>query len=127
MPKMRKVARSTSWLLLARGTALAGAVAYALQPATVSAASLKVCSASGDACDKFVNKYIEPFILLFTASVGVLAIISYIIVAIQYSAAGDDPSAVGKAKDRAFKTTVGLIGYFFLFAMLNFLIPGGLF
>jgi hypothetical protein len=98
-----------------------------MQPTWASAAAVKVCAASGDACDKFISKYIQPFILLFTASIGVLAVISYVLAAIQYSSAGDDPGAVNKAKDRAFKTTIGLIAYIFLFAFLNYLIPGGLF
>lgn len=127
MAKMRKFARSISSLALARGTALVGVIAYVLQPVTASAASVKVCAASGDACDKFINKYVSPFVLLLTALIGVLAVISYILAAIQYSAAGDDPGAVNKAKNRAFQTTLGLLGYFFLFAFLNYLVPGGLF
>lgn len=127
MVKMRIISLPQTWRSLLRSTSLAAAVAYIVQPALASAQSVRVCAAAGDACDKFINKYIEPFILLFTASIGVLAIISYIMAAIQYSSAGSEPSGVAKAKDRAFKTTLGLIAYLFLFAFLNYLIPGGLF
>lgn len=127
MAKMRIISLPQTWRSLFRATSLAGAAAYIMQPTLASAAAVKVCAAAGDACDKFIGKYIEPFILLFTASIGVLAVISYLLAAIQYSGAGDDPSAVNKAKDRAFKTTIGLIAYIFLFSFLNYLIPGGLF
>ncbi|HSX34594.1 MAG TPA: hypothetical protein VLF62_03035 [Candidatus Saccharimonadales bacterium] len=124
---MRINFRAQTWRSLLSSASLAAAAAYIMTPTWASAASLKVCASSGDACDKFVNKYIGPFILLFTASIGVLAVISYVVAAIQYSSAGDDPGAVNKAKDRAFKTTIGLIAYLLLFAFLNYLIPGGLF
>ena len=127
MPKMRIIARPISWLALARASALAGVTAYILQPVTASAASVRVCSAAGDACSKFIDKYISPFVTLLTALIGVFAIISYILAAIQYSAAGDDPGAVNKAKNRAFQTTLGVLGYFFLFAFINYIVPGGLF
>lgn len=127
MDKMRMISRPLSWSSLARGATLAGVAAYILQPVTASAASVRVCSAAGDACSKFIDKYVSPFITLLTALVGVLAVISYILAAIQYSSAGDDPGKVNKAKDRAFQTTIGLIGYFFLFAFINYIVPGGLF
>ena len=127
MRKMRTISHSPSWLRLARFTAAAGTFAYVLRPSLVSAASVKVCAAAGDDCDRFINKYVSPIVLLLTASIGVLAVISYIVAAIQYSSAGDDPGAVSRAKDRAFKTTLGLLAYLFLFAFLNYLIPGGLF
>lgn len=127
MSKMRIFSRPTTLPGLARIAAVAGAVAYMLQPISASAATVRVCSKAGDACSKFVDKYIDPFIVLLTALVGVFAVISYILAAIQYSAAQDDPGAVSKAKNRAFQTTLGLIGYFFLFAFLNWVIPGGLF
>lgn len=96
-------------------------------PGSASAASVKVCSAAGDACSKFMDKYINPVITLLSIIVGVAAVASYIIAAIQYSSAGDDPGAVSKAKNRAFKTTIGLIGYLFFFSFLNYIVPGGLF
>jgi hypothetical protein len=96
-------------------------------PGSASAASVKVCAAAGDACSKFMDKYVNPVITLLSIIVGVAAVASYIIAAIQYSSAGDDPGAVSKAKNRAFKTTIGLIGYLFFFSFLNYIVPGGLF
>jgi hypothetical protein len=127
MLKMRKIPQFTVRLTAVRVAAAAILSAPLLLSQSVSAASLKVCTSAGDACSKFVNKYIAPIIVLLTVLVGVFAVISIIVAAIQYSSAGDDPSAVGKAKNRIFKTVLGLFGYIFLFAFLNFLVPGGLF
>lgn len=123
--KMRIFNRPTV-LSAVRSTMLITAAAYIMQPLTVHAASVKVCSAAGDACSNFVNKYINPFILLLTTIIGIAAVISIIVAAIQYSAAGDDPGAVNKAKDRIFQTVIGIIAYIFLFAFLNYIIPGGI-
>jgi len=86
-----------------------------------------VCGGTGGgACNDFIDKYINPFILLFSGLVGVFAVISIIMGGIQYAASADDPGAVSKAKQRIFNTIIGLVGYLFLFAFLNYLIPGGI-
>ena len=127
MPKMRILSRPVLWLSVARSAVLAAVTTYVLYPLSASAASVKVCDAAGDPCSKFLDKYINPFILLLTAVVGVLAVISIIVAGIQYSSAGDDPSAVNRAKNRIFQTVIGLLAYLFLFAFLNYIVPGGLF
>lgn len=85
-----------------------------------------VCGTSGDRCNNFVETYLNPFIYLLSALVGVAAVISIITAGIQYSSSADDPSTVSKAKQRIFNTVIGLVAYIFLFAFLNYLIPGGL-
>ena len=105
---------------------LAGA--YLLLPLKVGAqAQVRVCRTAGDDCSIFISRYIRPFILLLSALIMVAAVISIIIAAIQYSSAGDNPSTVSKAKDRIFQTVIGILAYIFLFAFINFLVPGGLF
>lgn len=105
---------------------VAGAFVYLLMPATASAGgSLDVCG--GDAaCNSFVDKYINPFIVALTALVGVAAVISIIVAGIQYSASADDPGTVSKAKQRIFNTIIGLVAYLFLFAFISWLVPGGI-
>lgn len=124
---MRRFSQITAQLSALRNSVLILTAVYVLQPLSVSAQQLRVCHAAGDPCSKFVTKYIQPWVTLLTVLIGVIAVISLILAAIQYSAAGDDPGAVSKAKDRIFQTVVGLLGYLFLFAFLNFLVPGGLF
>ncbi|HSX00155.1 MAG TPA: hypothetical protein VLH38_03910 [Patescibacteria group bacterium] len=124
---MRTHLRPAVLLPVVRGAVLAATTTYILQPLTAHAATVQVCRAAGDACSKFVNKYINPAILLLTLLVGIAAVISILVAAIQYSSAGDDPAALNKAKDRIFQTVIGIIAYLFLFAFLNYVVPGGLF
>lgn len=88
--------------------------------------SVNICGQNSPKCDNFVDKYINPIVLLLSVLAGVLAVISIIIAGIQYSASADDPAMVAKAKKRIFNTVLGLIAYIFLFAFLNYLIPGGI-
>ena len=95
-------------------------------PLTVAAATNEVPVCSGTACETFIDKYINPFIVLLTILVGVLGAISIIVGGIQYATSADDPSKVTKAKSRILNTIIGLVAYIFLFAFLNYIIPGGL-
>lgn len=91
-------------------------------------ATVDVCGtgSESDKCDHFITTYINPAIMALTALVGIAAIISFIAAGIQYASSADDPGAVTKAKQRMFNTVLGLVAYIFLFAFLNYLIPGGL-
>lgn len=114
--------------LIVAGIMLVGIMMMAfVLPAVASAgaAEVEVCE-SGDACNTFIDKYIEPFVTLLTVSIGIIAAISVVVAGIQYASAGDDPGKVSKAKDRIWQTVIGLFAYIFLFAFLNYLIPGGL-
>ncbi len=73
-----------------------------------------------------VQQYIDPLIKFLSALVGIVVVIGIVIGGIQYSSARDNPQAVGAAKKRITNAILALIVYFFLFALLNFLIPGGL-
>jgi len=71
--------------------------------------------------------YLVIFINFFSGVVGVLAVLVLIISGIQYSAARDNPSAVSAARQRILSTVIGLAFYIFFFAILQYLIPGGIF
>lgn len=79
-----------------------------------------------DNCD-FVKKYINPFIGLMSVTFGLIAIISLIMGGIQYTSSQGDPQKVTKAKHRIGNTILALVSYIFLYAFLQFLVPGGLF
>ncbi len=79
---------------------------------------------SGTAC--FFAKYINPVIALLSAVVGIVVVISLIVAGIQYSSAQGDPGKVQAAKQRIVNSLIALVAFFFLFAGLNWLIPGGL-
>lgn len=75
----------------------------------------------------FVAKYINPVVSLLSALVGVVVVISIIAGGLQYSSAGSDPNKVGAAKKRIANAVIALIGFIFLFALMQWLIPGGMF
>ncbi len=74
----------------------------------------------------FFGKYLNPIIALLSAAVGIVVVISLIVAGIQYSSAQGDPSKVQAAKQRITNSLIALVAFFFLFAGLNWLIPGGL-
>jgi hypothetical protein len=88
--------------------------------------ALKCQNGSGNDCS-LLDKYLQPVIFFLGGGVGVAAAISYALAGIQYGSSADDPSKVTKAKERIFNTTIALLGFMFLWAFLEYLIPGGLF
>lgn len=80
---------------------------------------------AGDACESFFENYINPIVTLLTVSIGVIAAISLVVAGIQYGSAGNDPGKVQKAKHRMGQTLLGVLAYLFLFAFLNYIVPGG--
>lgn len=82
------------------------------------------CSRSGG-CD-LVKKYLNPAIGLFSAVVGIVVVFSIISGGILYSASAGDPQKAAKAKSHIYKAVIALVAYSFLFAFLQWIIPGGL-
>jgi hypothetical protein len=101
-------------------------LAPAPSPVFAAGPSVDVCSGAGK-CNSFVNKYINPVVVLLTVVVGIAAVISIIMAGIQYTSSADDPGTVSKAKQRIFNTIIGLVAYIFLLAFFNYLVPGGFF
>jgi len=64
---------------------------------------------------------------LLSGIFGLLAVASLVMAGIQYSASGGDPQKIMQAKKRISTTVVAIVGFFFLYAFLQFLIPGGIF
>ena len=77
-------------------------------------------------CDLFA-KYLNPFIRLMSALVGVIVVISIILGGIQYGSSAGDPQKATQAKARIRNSIIALLVFLFLYAILNFVIPGGLF
>ena len=71
-------------------------------------------------------------ILLFvlnvlTAGVGIAAVGGFVMVAIMYTTGGDSPERIKKAKDMIVNIVIGLIAFGLMYALLQFIIPGGVF
>lgn len=70
---------------------------------------------------------IQSIVNFLSIGVGIIVITMIIIGGIQYSIAGDSPDATGKAKTRITNALIALVAYLFIFAFLQWIIPGGLF
>lgn len=73
-----------------------------------------------------ITKYVNPFIIFLSASVGLAVVIGIIWGAILYSTSAGDPQKVAQAKDKIRNALIALIAFIFLFAFLQWLLPGGL-
>jgi len=82
---------------------------------------------NGNGTKCLVDTYINPLIQAISALVGIVTVISIVIAGIQYSTSGDDPSKVQAAKTRIGRSLFALLTFIFLFALLQWLVPGGLF
>jgi hypothetical protein len=102
------------------------AAACAADP-TSAACGSDVNAACGSANCDLVQKYINPLVDVLSVAFGLIAVISIIVGGIQYSASGGDPQKITAAKRRISQTMFAIVAYAFLFAFLQFLIPGGLF
>lgn len=64
---------------------------------------------------------------ILTYGVGIAATIGFVISGIQYATARDDAGQLSRAKSRMINILIGLFLYASMWALLNFLLPGGLF
>lgn len=84
--------------------------------------------AAGSNCSNdcgLVAKYGIPLINFAAGLVGIAATISIVIGGIQYSASGDNPQATSAAKKRIANAVLALLGFLFLYAALQWILPGG--
>jgi hypothetical protein len=82
-----------------------------------------------EACAKSNNlfdRYLNPFIRFLSIAVGLAVVIGILIGGLQYIASAGDPQKAAAGKKHIWNAVLALIVYLFLFAMLNFLIPGGI-
>ena len=70
-------------------------------------------------------QWIRFLINVLSALIGVIVIIMVTLAGVQYSSAADNPQGVQAAKKRIENVLVGLVAYIFLYAFLQWLIPGG--
>lgn len=70
---------------------------------------------------------INLIVNFLSIGVGVIVIVMILVGGVQYIAAGDNAQAVTSAKQHITNAFLALIIYIFLFAFLQWLIPGGLF
>ncbi len=80
-----------------------------------------------DSCDGgSIFKILALLIKILTAGIGVLAVLGITIAGIMYLTSSGDEARMAKAKKRIFQVVIGLLVYGVMFAVLQFLIPGGI-
>lgn len=73
-----------------------------------------------------ITKNLNNIIGFLSAGVGIFVIGMIILGGIQYTLAGDNQTATGEAKKRITNGLIALMVFLFLFAFLQWLVPGGL-
>jgi hypothetical protein len=89
---------------------------------TTTSDALKSCIQN----DK-ITKDLLLIVNVLSAGVGIVVIGMIIVGGIQYSIAGNNPQATAAAKQRITNALIALFVFLFIFAFLQWLIPGGLF
>lgn len=84
-------------------------------------------SSSGKIEDTGLWGLLMMVINIMSIGVGVLAVGGIVYASIMYTSAGGNPEKSKKARLMITNVIVGLILYALMFALLNFLVPGGLF
>lgn len=83
------------------------------------------CEKSLDKSECGITRYLVDFIKVLTGIVGVVVVLVITIGGVQYSMARDNPQAVAAAKQRIINALLALLLYMFLFAFLQWVVPGG--
>ena len=74
-----------------------------------------------------VQKYIDPAINFLAIGFGIIVTIMVVIGGLQYITAGSDPQKVAAAKNRIFNAILALVAFAFMYVILQWLVPGGIF
>lgn len=73
-----------------------------------------------------IVSWIKFFINWLAVFIVVGSVIAIAVAGIQYSAAAGDSGKIAEAKKRIINVLVALLAYFFLFAFIQWLVPGGI-
>lgn len=87
-------------------------------------AIIKCSEGAGEGAIIYLLRYV---IQLMTYGIGIVAVGGVILAGIMYASAGGSQEQIKKAKVMLFNIAIGLVAYAFMFAITNFLIPGGVF
>ena len=93
--------------------------------------ALQLCDSSKSDANKqncdIVHKYVNPAILVFSAIAGVTVAAAIVYGGILYSTSGGDQAKVSKAKNLIRNAVLSLVAFMFLYAFLQWIVPGGIF
>ena len=119
-------------------TTLFGSVATLVAPQTVFACGaneIKLsspltlggkCVPNDPATGGAIFAYLRMVIQFLSSAVALVIVLMIVIGGIQYITSAGDPGAIKNAKNRIVNAITGLVLFALMFAILNFLIPGGI-
>lgn len=124
-PKIKKTLKlsiiPTLWLLSLSGMALASSLADQCKNGNASA-----CLKSSKGFN-YIYSDLTTGLTFLAAGVGLVATIMLVVGGIQYITSNGNPQAVTAAKKKIGDVVLGLVAFAFLYAFLQWLIPGGIF
>ncbi len=106
-----------------------GALAAFLTPAVATAASsVGNCTSNSNTAlkDNCIVNDLNIIINFLSAGVGIVIIGTIVVAGIQYTTAGENANKIEEAKKRIISGIVALVAFLLTFAVLQWLIPGGL-
>ncbi|MGH7218301.1 MAG: hypothetical protein ACREGE_02575 [Candidatus Microsaccharimonas sp.] len=111
-------------------TIVPSATSYALEKCGGVETAIISCtdqSGGGELTDSGLWGILLIVINIMTAGVGVLALAGIVYGAVLYTSAGGSPEQVKKAYTIFTNVVIGVVAFGGMYALLNFLIPGGVF
>jgi len=119
-------------LVLLLTTTAWGNIAYASEPYTCTGGGLSIPKCHGNAAYQEdiqhnpIVAWMVFFINTISAIIGFGAVLMIIVAGIEYSSAGDNPSQIQSAKKKITNVFVGLALYISFYALMNWIVPGGI-
>jgi hypothetical protein len=97
------------------------------QPASKSADhKAHICVANDASSGGAIIVYIKAFLQYLSGLIGLVIVLLIVISGIEYITAYGDPGRIKSAKTRLTNALIGLFLFIFAFAILSFIIPGGI-
>lgn len=84
------------------------------------------CSSSLDPEDCGITSYIVIFTDALSVLVGIVVVMMLVVGGIRYASASNNPQAVASAKQHISNALLALVLYLFMFAFLQWIVPGGI-
>ena len=93
--------------------------------ATCGGAQMSIIDCGNEKGEDAIFKVLGDIIKILTGLIGLVALAAVIYGAILYGSAGDSPENIKKAREIWTNVVIGLVLFAFMSAILNFIIPGG--
>lgn len=84
------------------------------------------CVSNSAASGGAIINYLRGWLLLLSGVVGTIIMVVLVVAGVQYITSAGDPGLVKAAKQRIFNAILALFLYLMMYAILQFLVPGGI-